>query len=187
MTQISYHKYIPENEVTEIPQIRDMIARELSEPYTLYVYRYFMYDSPDLTFTARDGDKLVGTVVGTISPHKNKRLRGYIAMLAVQNEYRGHHIGTTLVSKIVDAMKQLNVDEVVLETETINTAAMKLYENLGFMRSKRLYRYYLNSNDAFRLILPLTDKSTMLTRMMGEDYLIDPSIPDYPNESLQVN
>lgn len=176
MTKITYHVCKPENEATEIPQIREMIARELSEPYTLYVYRYFMHNYPDLTIMARDGDKLVGTIVSTLSPHKNKRQRGYIAMLAVQNEYRGHHIGTTLVSMIVDAMKEMNVDEVVLETEVANTAAMKLYENLGFMRSKRLYRYYLNANDAFRLILPLTEKSTMLTRMMGDEYLIDPSL-----------
>lgn len=32
---------------------------------------------------------------------------------------------------------------------------MKLYERLGFLRSKRLHRYYLNGNTAFRLVLYL--------------------------------
>ena len=44
-------------------------------------------------------------------------------------------------------------DEVVLETEITNTSALRLYENLGFVRDKRLFRYYLNGVDALRLKL----------------------------------
>ena len=43
--------------------------------------------------------------------------------------------------------------QVVLETEVSNTAALRLYENLGFVRDKRLFRYYLNGVDALRLKL----------------------------------
>ena len=46
--------------------------------------------------------------------------------------------------------------QVVLETEYDNTAALSLYESLGFIREKRLYRFYLNGKDAFRLVLPVT-------------------------------
>ena len=42
-----------------------------------------------------------------------------------------------------------------------NTAAMKLYERLGFLRSKRLHRYYLNGNTAFRFLLYVTDGAAM--------------------------
>ena len=43
--------------------------------------------------------------------------------------------------------------QVVLETEVTNSAALGLYENLGFVRDKRLFRYYLNGVDALRLKL----------------------------------
>lgn len=43
----------------------------------------------------------------------------------------------------------------MLETELINHGALRLYESLGFVRDKRLHRYYLNGGDAFRLILRL--------------------------------
>jgi len=43
--------------------------------------------------------------------------------------------------------------QVVLETEYDNFAALSLYESLGFIREKRLYRFYLNGKDAFRLVL----------------------------------
>lgn len=46
-----------------------------------------------------------------------------------------------------------NADEVVLETEMRNEPALRLYENLGFVRDKRLFRYYLNGVDALRLKL----------------------------------
>lgn len=43
--------------------------------------------------------------------------------------------------------------QVVLETEITNKPALRLYENLGFSRDKRLFRYYLNGVDALRLKL----------------------------------
>lgn len=53
----------------------------------------------------------------------------------------------------MQAMKEDGVDEIVLETEYDNFAALSLYESLGFIREKRLHRFYLNGKDAFRLVL----------------------------------
>jgi peptide alpha-N-acetyltransferase len=87
-------------------------------------------------------------------------------MLAVQKNYRGHGIAKQLITRAVDALKLKGADEIVLETEVTNTIAMRLYENMGFLRSKRLNRYYLNGNDAFRLILPITEQSTILSQFL---------------------
>lgn len=74
-------------------------------------------------------------------------------MLAVAKEYRKRAIGTTLVQKAIRAMKEQDADEVVLETEYTNQGALALYQRLGFIKDKRLHRYYLNGVDAFRLKL----------------------------------
>lgn len=79
--------------------------------------------------------------------------KGYIAMLVVKKEYRKMRIGSELVLRAVKAMKEFKADEIVLETEVTNKPALKLYENLGFLRDKRLFRYYLNGLDALRLKL----------------------------------
>ena len=50
-------------------------------------------------------------------------------------------------------MRDGGCDEAVLETEVTNVGALRLYEGLGFVRDKRLHRYYLNGNDAYRLKL----------------------------------
>jgi len=86
-------------------------------------------------------------------------------MLAVATSHRNHGIATTLVKKAIDAMIERNADEVVLETEETNISAMKLYERLGFIRSKKLHRYYLNGNSAYRLVLHLKNTADMI----GED------------------
>lgn len=46
-------------------------------------------------------------------------------------------------------------EEVVLETEADNVSALRFYRKLGFIKEKRLYRFYLNAKDAYRLKLPL--------------------------------
>lgn len=76
-------------------------------------------------------------------------------MLAVDTAYRSKGIATALVKKAVDAMAHRRADEIVLETEETNMPAMRLYERLGFLRSKKLHRYYLNGNSAYRLVLLL--------------------------------
>jgi peptide alpha-N-acetyltransferase len=82
-------------------------------------------------------------------------------MLATQEAYRGRGIATQLVRLAIEAMTARNADEIVLETEVSNTASLKLYERLGFIRSKRLHRYYLNGNAAFRLILYLKEGTAL--------------------------
>ncbi|KAF5352914.1 hypothetical protein D9758_007871 [Tetrapyrgos nigripes] len=62
-------------------------------------------------------------------------------------------LASTLVRNAVEIMKEDHVDEIVLETEYDNYAALSLYESLGFIKEKRLYRFYLNGKDAFRLVL----------------------------------
>lgn len=76
-------------------------------------------------------------------------------MLAVSSPFRGRGVATDLVKKAIEAMAKRNADEIVLETEETNLPAMRLYQRLGFLRFKKLHRYYLNGNSAYRLILPL--------------------------------
>ena len=60
---------------------------------------------------------------------------------------------TPTLSRSLSPFSESNTHlQVVLETEYDNTAALSLYESLGFIREKRLYRFYLNGKDAFRLV-----------------------------------
>ncbi|KAJ8719608.1 hypothetical protein PYW08_011783 [Mythimna loreyi] len=137
----------------QMPEIMRLIQKDLSEPYSIYTYRYFIHNWPKLCFLATHEGKCIGAIVCKLDMHRNVVKRGYIAMLAVDEKYRKRKIGSRLVRKAIQAMINDNADEVVLETEITNKPALKLYENLGFVRDKRLFRYYLNGVDALRLKL----------------------------------
>ena len=97
-------------------------------------------------------------------------------MLAVQKEYRGRGIAKRLVEHAIDKMVESGCDEIMLETEVENVAALNLYEGLGFIRMKRMFRYYLNEGDAFKLILPITEKSSVRsTFLMNQNPLTPPN------------
>ncbi|KAM8921638.1 N-alpha-acetyltransferase 30 isoform 1-T1 [Pelodytes ibericus] len=147
---IRYERYESE---FQMPDIMRLITRDLSEPYSIYTYRYFIHNWPQLCFLAMVEEECVGAIVCKLDMHKKMFRRGYIAMLAVDSKYRRKGIGTNLVKKAIYAMVEGDCDEVVLETEITNKSALKLYENLGFVRDKRLFRYYLNGVDALRLKL----------------------------------
>ncbi|PWW80566.1 acyl-CoA N-acyltransferase [Tuber magnatum] len=155
MPEITYTPYDSAQEPRQLEAIRTLISTDLSEPYSIYVYRYFLYQWGDLCYMAMDEGTMIGVVVCKLETHRGGPMRGYIAMLAVKERYRGNGIATNLVKMAIKAMIERDTDEVALETEITNTAAMRLYEGLGFLRSKRLHRYYLNGNSAFRLLLPL--------------------------------
>uniref|UniRef100_A0A1A9WTZ5 N-terminal methionine N(alpha)-acetyltransferase NatC n=1 Tax=Glossina brevipalpis TaxID=37001 RepID=A0A1A9WTZ5_9MUSC len=146
---ISYKEYESELQMHDIMRL---IEAELSEPYSIYTYRYFIYNWPKLCFLATHGNEHVGAIVCKLDMHMNIK-RGYIAMLAVRKGYRNLKIGTTLVQKAIEAMLADNVDEVALETEISNVPALRLYENLGFVRDERFFRYYQSGVDALRLKL----------------------------------
>ncbi|EWG43683.1 ribosomal-protein-alanine N-acetyltransferase [Fusarium verticillioides 7600] len=158
--ELRYVQYEHALEAQYLPAIRALISKDLSEPYSIYVYRYFLCQWAHLCFMALNpvDSSLIGVIVCKLevhASHSNPTRRGYIAMLAVASDFRGHGIATTLVKKAIDAMTKRNADEIVLETEETNVAAMRLYEQLGFLRTKKLHRYYLNGNSAYRLVLPL--------------------------------
>ncbi|OWB63707.1 hypothetical protein B5S29_g4709 [[Candida] boidinii] len=148
----------------KLNKIMDLINKYLSEPYSIYVFRFFLNNWPELCILAHDSttpnNEIIGCIISKVETHKDVRIRGYIGMLAVDYNYRSLGIAKNLIDKNLNKMiNEFNCDEIILETEVVNKKALKLYENFGFIRTKRLFRYYLNKHDAFRLILPLSDKS----------------------------
>ncbi|KAI5476678.1 peptide alpha-N-acetyltransferase [Pseudohyphozyma bogoriensis] len=167
---ITYRRYCNED---DIPIIMSLVDKELSEPYNHYTYRYFVGGWPELCFFAYASTPSsptpipIGTIVCKRDLHRDKLHRGYLAMLSTHPSYRGFGIATHLARLAITAMLyprttpdgelEPRVDEVVLETECDNAAALGFYKKLGFIKEKRLERFYLNGKDAFRLVLKVPE------------------------------
>lgn len=89
MSHITYRQYVGES---DLPQIMALVQNELSEPYVIYTFRYFLHQWPHLSFLAYPGDSAdsepVGVIVCKQSMHKDLANRGYIAMLSVDRKWR---------------------------------------------------------------------------------------------------
>jgi len=149
------YKTYPGEEMIE--SIMDIISKYLSEPYPIYTYRYFLNLWPDCTiccYDKKNNNKFIGVIIGNCENKKNNKKQGYIAMLAVEIEYRKKGIGKKLVLNLLKILKDVyNINEYSIETEVDNYAALYLYESLGFIRTKMFINYYLNGNNAYKLKL----------------------------------
>lgn len=122
----------------DLPGMAALFAKDLSEPYSVFTYRYFVHQWPHLCILVRmyldlcsvynrhslmadlwppvvnspcsahfthaaalqafSGDTLVGSIVCKEDKTRKERIRGYVAMLAVDKLYRKHGIGASSVS-----------------------------------------------------------------------------------------
>lgn len=150
---------VPYQGEQHLPAIMRMMEESLSEPYSIFTYRYFLASWPQFCFVVEGPDsRCLGAIICRLAPAKSTGAsRGYIAMLATLPELRRQGFGQLLVKSAVGALQDAGAEEVVLETEVTNVAAVGLYERLGFLKEKRLHCYYLNGSDAFRLKLLMPD------------------------------
>lgn len=59
--KLRYVPYGAEKESTYLPAIRRLISQDLSEPYSIYVYRYFLYEWGELCFMVGLLDVILGS------------------------------------------------------------------------------------------------------------------------------
>ncbi|WVQ94195.1 hypothetical protein IAU59_001273 [Kwoniella sp. CBS 9459] len=154
--QLFYRTFRSEDE--DLKGIMGLVEQELSEPYNVYTFRYFLIDWPHLSFLVfprPDATEPIATIICKQDSHRGKTNRGYIAMLSVDRAWRRRGIASKLAELAISKMAERGAHEVVLETEYDNAPSLALYDRLGFLREKRLHRFYSNHKDAFRLILPI--------------------------------
>lgn len=90
----------------QLQSIMDMVSVSLSEPYSVFTYRFFLHGWPQYCLLAHSGDKLVGLILCKAEKSKRERMRGYIAMLAVDPAYRKRGLGSKLVVAAVQRMAE---------------------------------------------------------------------------------
>jgi ribosomal protein S18 acetylase RimI-like enzyme len=69
------------------------------------------------------------SAIGTLRPGEY-----YVSNVAVSAETRGKGIGTKLLAKAEEEAREKGCSVIVLDVETENAAAVRLYERLGFLR-----------------------------------------------------
>lgn len=97
-------------------------------------------DETKPVFAAELGGRIVGYAFCIISSPQSHTLRPvrtlYIDDLCVDNNYRGHHIGTKLYNYVVSYAKSEGCYNVTLNVWADNKNAVKFYEKIGLKIQK---------------------------------------------------
>jgi mycothiol synthase len=96
------------------------------------------YD-PELWWVARDGRRVVGTLIGNIAQDD---MRAWVSELAVAGDYRGKGIGTCLLEHAFAGFVNRGMPRVRLNVDSENeTGATRLYERVGMTIVRRFDIY----------------------------------------------
>src|SRR5262249_47598967 len=100
-----------------------------------------------------------GAVSGFIAAGRRRRALE-IHGLAVAADRRRRGVGRALLRAAIDAARAWRCRAVVLQVSTANQAALALYDDEGFVRVRRLHRYYAqwrfgDGGDAWAMLLQL--------------------------------
>ncbi|XP_058523730.1 putative N-acetyltransferase 8B [Ochotona princeps] len=139
-------------------------------PWKQYIAMSLQTDMADIMKTYLSGRgscfwvaESEGQVVGTVGalPVEDPTLREkqlQLFHLSVGMEHRGQGIAKSLVRTVIQFAQDQGYSEVVLETSVVQSAALNLYQAMGF-QVKRKFNYNISSRlvgvYTFRLVFPL--------------------------------
>ena len=99
-----------------------------------------------------------GHVVASIVILRQKTPRGILARLyslAVDSDFRGQGLGRKLAVDTLDLLRTEGAPAVILEVEAGNIPALRLYETLGFWKTRQLIDYYSPGVHGWKMRLDL--------------------------------
>ncbi len=111
------------------------------EAFSKQQIAYLIRDYNSIGLVARLDNEIVGFAIAGIEVRRNARF-GHILTVDVAPAYRRKGIAKKLLTQIEDLFKQKDVRECRLEVREKNTAALSLYEKLGYKKVGRLEKYY---------------------------------------------
>lgn len=94
-------------------------------------------------------DKTAPRVAGFVLARNLPGHRGHIVTIDLLPEYRRASIGTALMERAHQRLKETGATSVQLETSVENAPAIVFYHKLGYRAVERIPRYYLGRIDAW--------------------------------------
>jgi ribosomal protein S18 acetylase RimI-like enzyme len=94
---------------------------------------------------------MVGFVIGLVEPDHT----GHVTTVGVAPEHRRRSLAKRLMAQVEEGFRRRNVRLVRLEVRSLNGAAQKLYQSLGYTITQKLPRYYSNGGDGLLMVKSL--------------------------------
>ncbi len=108
---------------------------------------YWMRMPGAFVIVAEDDER--SAVAGFLLAQATRKNQGHIVTIDVLEEYRAAGVGTALLDRAHQRLKERGVDSVWLEVSVENQAAIRFYQKHGYRQLRRIPRYYLDRIDAW--------------------------------------
>jgi len=138
----------------------------LPENYSVSFYQSLYTRFPETFLVAEVDGEIQGYIMCRIEKGWSKRGKlhparlAHVVSIAVMENYRRRGIGRALIAQSMDRARRVyNCDECYLEVRVSNEPAIHLYTELGFIKVKRNYGYYLDGEDAWVMAVDLKNFS----------------------------
>lgn len=123
------------------------------EAYSRETFDYLLTAPESVSYRAvTSGGIMVGFVIGLVEPDHT----GHVTTVGVSPEHRRRHLAKRLMAEVEMGFRRRNVRLVRLEVRSLNSAAQRLYEGIGYTVTQRLPKYYSNGGDGLLMLKSLT-------------------------------
>jgi ribosomal-protein-alanine acetyltransferase len=122
------------------------------EAYSRETFEYLLTASESVSYRiVTAGGIMVGFVIGLVEPDHT----GHVTTVGVAPEHRRRSLAKRLMAQVEEGFRRRNVRLVRLEVRSLNGAAQKLYQSLGYTITQKLPRYYSNGGDGLLMVKSL--------------------------------
>ncbi len=128
-----------EYEQKDLPSLTDLMQGAFPEEHwTTDRIQKSLFDDPTVvnTLVIVDGNKVVASASARLLPDKFPA-SGYVHWVGSHPEYKGKRLGYSVSLAVLRIFKTLGCKDAVLETDDFRLAAIKIYNDLGFVPEHR--------------------------------------------------
>lgn len=118
------------------------------EAFTKRQLAYLLSDYNTIGLVAKANSDVAGFIISQVEI-ENDTLYGHIITVNVAPNYRRKGIATKMLRETEQILREKGISECRLEVREDNSAALKLYQNSGYMKIARLEKYYGNKHGLF--------------------------------------
>lgn len=122
------------------------------ENYTKHTFNYLLNDSRTLSYRVVTP---TGEMVAFVFVMMDKTGAGHITTIGVAPEHRRRGLAEKLLAHSEEALRNREINTVMLEVRVSNLPAQSLYRNFGYTIVQRIGKYYNNGEDCFLMMKSL--------------------------------
>jgi len=143
---------VPSFSSIEPQDLEEIYAIEIecfgNESFSLLEYRRLLSLHNSIPIKAIVKESIIGFVIGV---YQMSIRSCTVVTINVKPRFRKKGVGFELMKSLEKGLERLKCGEVILQTRVNNTAALNLFDKLGFSKTSRLLNYYPNGTDGFEM------------------------------------